>query len=108
MDPATQGPRPIPTIWGTAAVNGHNTIVGATIFPHSIGLGAAHDPELIRKIGEVTALEARATGRDWSFGPTLAGVQDIRWGRSYESYSEDPAIVREYASAMLPGLQGKP
>jgi len=108
MDPATQGPHPIPTIWGTDAVHGHNNIVGATIFPHNIGLGAAHDPELIRKIGEVTALEVRATGLDWSFGPTLAVVQDIRWGRSYESYSEDPAIVREYASAMLTGLQGKP
>ena len=108
MDPATHGPHPIPTLWGTDAVHGHNNIVGATIFPHNIGLGAARDPELIRRIGEVTALEVRATGLDWSFGPTLAVVQDIRWGRSYESYSEDPAIVRQYAAAMLTGLQGKP
>jgi beta-glucosidase len=108
VDPATHGPHPIPTIWGTDAVHGHNNIVGATIFPHNVGLGAARDPELMRRIGEVTALEVRATGLDWSFGPTLAVVQDIRWGRSYESYSEDPSIVREYASAMLTGLQGKP
>src|SRR6185312_1245157 len=105
---AAHGPHPIPTIWGTDAVHGHNNIVGATIFPHNIGLGAARDPRLLRRIGEITALEVRATGLDWSFGPTLAVVQDIRWGRSYESYSEDPAIVREYASAMLTGLQGKP
>jgi beta-glucosidase len=107
MDPA-HGPHPIPTIWGTDAVHGHNNIVGATIFPHNIGLGAARDPDLLRRIGTITALEVRATGLDWSFGPTLAVVQDLRWGRSYESYSEDPRIVREYASAMLLGLQGQP
>jgi beta-glucosidase len=107
MDPA-HGPHPIPTIWGTDAVHGHNNIVGATIFPHNIGLGAARDPELLRRIGTITALEVRATGLDWSFGPTLAVVQDLRWGRAYESYSEDPQIVRQYASAMLLGLQGQP
>ena len=107
MDPA-HGPHPIPTIWGTDAVHGHNNIVGATIFPHNIGLGAARDPDLLRRIGTITALEVRATGLDWSFGPTLAVVQDLRWGRSYESYSEDPRIVRDYASAMLLGLQGQP
>ena len=107
MDPA-HGPHPIPTLWGTDAVHGHNNIVGATIFPHNIGLGATRDPDLMRRIGTVTALEVRATGLDWSFGPTLAVVQDLRWGRSYESYSEDPEIVRQYASAMLLGLQGQP
>jgi beta-glucosidase len=107
MDPS-KGSHPIPTLWGTDAVHGHNNIVGATIFPHNVGLGATRDPNLLRKIGEVTALEVRATGLDWSFGPTLAVVQDIRWGRSYESYSEDPQVVREYASAVLLGLQGEP
>jgi len=102
------GPHPIPILWGTDAVHGHNNIVGATIFPHNIGLGAARDPNLIRRIGEATASEVRATGLDWSFGPTLAVVRDIRWGRSYESYSENPEIVRLYASAMLLGLQGQP
>jgi len=107
VDPV-HGAHPIPTIWGTDAVHGHNNIVGATIFPHNIGLGAAHDPSLIHQIGAATAREVRATGLDWSFGPTLAVVRDIRWGRSYESYSESPTIVREYAGAMLTGLQGKP
>ena len=107
MDPS-HGTHPIPIFWGTDAVHGHNNIVGATIFPHNVGLGATRDPNLIHKIGEVTAREVRVTGLDWSFGPTLAVVRDIRWGRSYESYSEDPAVVRQYAAAMLTGLQGKP
>jgi beta-glucosidase len=107
MDPS-HGPHPVPMMWGTDAVHGHNNIVGATIFPHNIGLGATRDPDLVRKIGEVTAREVRATGLDWSFGPTLAVVQDIRWGRSYESYSEDPQVVRTYSSAMVLGLQGVP
>ncbi|MGH8323618.1 MAG: glycoside hydrolase family 3 protein, partial [Steroidobacteraceae bacterium] len=105
---AAHGPHPIPTLWGTDAVHGHNNIVGATIFPHNIGLGAARDPNLVRKIGEITAREVRVTGLDWSFGPTLAVVRDIRWGRSYESYSENPEVVRVYAAAMLLGLQGVP
>jgi beta-glucosidase len=105
---AAHGTHPIPTMWGTDAVHGHNNIVGATIFPHNIGLGAARDPNLMRKIGEITAREVRVTGLDWSFGPTLAVVRDIRWGRSYESYSEDPEIVRQYAAAMMLGLQGPP
>jgi beta-glucosidase len=105
---AAHGAHPIPTMWGTDAVHGHNNIVGATIFPHNIGLGAARDPNLMRKIGEITAREVRVTGLDWSFGPTLAVVRDIRWGRSYESYSEDPEIVRQYAAAMMLGLQGPP
>jgi beta-glucosidase len=107
MDVA-HGTHPIPTMWGTDAVHGHNNIVGATIFPHNIGLGAARDPNLIRKIGEITAREVRVTGLDWSFGPTLAVVRDIRWGRSYESYAEDPEVVRLYAAAMMLGLQGLP
>src|SRR5688572_28818444 len=101
------GPDAVPVIWGTDAVHGHNNVVGATIFPHNIGLGAAHDAELIRRIGEATALEVAVTGHDGTFAPTLAIVRDDRWGRTYESYSEDPAIVREYAAAMVTGLQGK-
>jgi len=107
MDPS-HGPHPIPTMWGTDAVHGHNNIVGATIFPHNIALGAAHDPELIRQIGEITAREVRATGIEWAFGPTLAVVRDDRWGRTYESYSEDPKIVSVYAAQMVLGLQGTP
>ncbi len=98
----------IPVIWGTDAVHGHSNIVGATLFPHNIGLGAAHDPELIERIGGATALEVRATGLDWTFAPTLTVPQDYRWGRAYEGYSSDPALVTSYASRMINGLQGLP
>jgi beta-glucosidase len=103
--PASPG---IATLWGTDAVHGHNNIPGATIFPHNIGLGAARDPELIRRIGEITALEVRVTGLDWAFSPTVAVARDARWGRTYESYSENPQLVRAYAAAMVLGLQGAP
>ncbi|HVS76571.1 MAG TPA: exo 1,3/1,4-beta-D-glucan glucohydrolase [Steroidobacteraceae bacterium] len=105
---SSHGSRPIPEIWGIDAVHGNNDVVGATIFPQNIGLGAAHDPALMRLIGGATAEEVRAIGLDWTFGPTLAVVSDDRWGRTYESYSQDPAIVREYARAMVLGLQGEP
>jgi beta-glucosidase len=98
---------PIPVLFGIDAVHGHAKILGATIFPHNIGLGAAHDPALIRRIGEATAAEVSGTGIDWTFAPTVAVVRDVRWGRSYESYSEDPALVADYAAAMVTGLQGK-
>ncbi|WP_438862910.1 glycoside hydrolase family 3 N-terminal domain-containing protein [Neptunicella sp.] len=98
----------IPIFWGTDAVHGHNNVKGATIFPHNIGLGATHDPDLIRKIGEVTAREVRATGIEWVFAPTLAVARNDRWGRTYESYSENPELVAQYASQMVLGLQGSP
>ncbi|MGA7615708.1 MAG: exo 1,3/1,4-beta-D-glucan glucohydrolase [Thermoanaerobaculia bacterium] len=98
----------IPIIWGADAVHGHSHITGATIFPHNVGLGATHDPDLIRRVGEVTAREMAVTGLDWDFGPTVAVVRNDRWGRTYEGYSEDPEIVRAYAAAMVRGLQGDP
>ena len=97
----------IPLIYGIDAVHGHNNVVGATIFPHNIGLGAARDPDLIRRIGEATALEVAATGADWTFGPTLAVPRDDRWGRSYEGYAETPEVQRAYAGPMTLGLQGE-
>src|SRR5438874_2075686 len=97
----------IPLIYGIDAVHGHANIVGATIFPQNIGLGAMRDPELIRRIGEVTSSEMVATGFDWDFSPTLAVVRDDRWGRIYEGFSEDPSIVRSYAGKMVEGLQGR-
>ena len=97
----------IPLIWGTDAVHGHNNVIGATIFPHNIGLGAANNPELMREIGEITALEVAATGIDWVFAPTLAVVRNDTWGRTYEGYSEDPEIVRAYAGEIVKGLQGE-
>lgn len=103
---ATDMAVPIPLLWGTDAVHGHNNVSGATIFPHNIGLGAANDPELIERIGRATARQVRATGINWAFAPTLAVGQDRRWGRTYESWSSDPALVRRYGEAMVRGLQG--
>ena len=97
----------VPLMFGIDAVHGHNNVVGATLFPHNIGLGATRNPDLIRRIGRATALEVAATGADWTFGPTLAVPQDDRWGRTYEGYSEDPAVVASYAGAMTLGLQGE-
>lgn len=97
----------IPAIWGTDAVHGHSNVVGATVFPHNIGLGAANDPDLMYDIGRVTALEMLATGMDWTFAPTIAVVRNDRWGRTYESYSEDPAIVAVFAPRIVEGIQGR-
>lgn len=100
------GHTPIPLMIGIDAVHGNNNVVGATLFPHNSGLGAMHDPALIHAIGRVTAEETAAVGFNWAFGPTLAVPQDIRWGRAYEGYGQDPAVVASYAGEMVKGLQG--
>lgn len=104
----TGGRAGVPLMWGTDAVHGHNKAMGATLFPHNIGLGAANDPDLIEEIGRVTAREVRVTGLDWTFAPTIAVARNDRWGRTYESYSEDPRIVAAYAPRIVIGLQGTP
>ncbi|KAF5744943.1 lysosomal beta glucosidase-like [Tripterygium wilfordii] len=95
----------IPMIYGIDAVHGHNNVYKATIFPHNVGLGATRDPALAKRIGAATALEVRATGINYAFSPCIAVCRDPRWGRCYESYSEDPTIVREMTE-IIPGLQG--
>lgn len=102
------GGKAIPILFGIDAVHGQSNVVGATVFPHNIALGAARDPELIRQIGRITAIETRVTGMEWAFAPTVAVPQDDRWGRSYEGYSEQPQVVAAYSAAMVEGLQGKP
>jgi beta-glucosidase len=106
--PLSNGEPVIPTIWGTDAVHGHANVIGATIFPHNIALGATGEPDLIRRIGAATATEIEVTGIDWTFAPTVAVARDDRWGRTYESYSEDPALVARMGVAMVEGLQGRP
>lgn len=106
MRPNGNLPR-IPVMWGSDAVHGHNNIVGATLFPHNIGLGAARNPALMERIGRATAIELRVTGLDWTFAPTIAVARDDRWGRTYESFAEEPAVVRDYATAFVHGLQGR-
>ena len=102
----TDGKAAIPLIWGTDAVHGHSNVYDTTLFPHNIGLGAANDADLIRRIGAATAKQVVATGIDWTFAPTLAVVRDDRWGRTYEGYSEDGELVFQYGGAMVEGLQG--
>lgn len=102
------GHEPIPIIFGIDAVHGNSNVVGATLFPHNSALGAMRDPDLMRKIGAATGEETAASGIHWAFGPTLAVPQDDRWGRAYEGYSEDPAVVASYAGPMVEGLQGAP
>ena len=102
------GGKAIPVIWGIDAMHGQSNIVGATLFPHNIGLGAMRNPELLREIARITAIETRTTGMEWTFAPTVAVPQDDRWGRAYEGYSENPELVASYAGVFVEGLQGKP
>ncbi len=97
----------IPILYGVDAVHGNSNVRGATVFPHNIGLGAARDPDLLERIARVTAREVLATGVEWTFAPTLAVARDDHWGRTYESYSEDPEVVAAYAGRFIQGLQGE-
>lgn len=96
----------VPVIWGIDAIHGNSNVFGATQFPHNIGLGAAHDAKLVGRIGTAVGKAVRATGINWVFAPTLAVVRDDRWGRTYESFSENPALVNSYGGAYVRGLQG--
>ncbi|MFH9727649.1 glycoside hydrolase family 3 protein [Streptomyces sp. NPDC017254] len=95
----------IPLIYGVDAVHGHNNVIGATIMPHNIGIGAGRDPELAARTGAVTAKEVRATGVPWDFAPCLCVTRDERWGRSYEAFGEDPALVTAMET-VINGMQG--
>ncbi|GIK58846.1 MAG: beta-glucosidase [Chloroflexi bacterium] len=107
QEAALATPLGIPIIYGVDAVHGHNNLKGATIFPHNIGLGATRNPELLRQIGHITAIETRATGIPWNYAPVIAVPQDIRWGRTYEAYSENTELVSELGVAYMQGLQGE-
>ena len=95
----------IPIIYGIDAVHGHNNVIGATIFPHHIGLGCTNNPQLIEDVYRATAEEVAATGIDWDFAPSLAVPRDERWGRTYEGFGETPDIVKSMAAAAVRGLQ---
>jgi len=97
----------IPLIYGIDAVHGHNNVIGATIFPHNIGLGCTDNPDLVKKASEVTALEVAATGIHWTFSPCIAVPRDERWGRHYEGYSESPDLVKDLGAASIQGYQGE-
>src|SRR5580658_10597863 len=97
----------IPLIYGIDAVHGHNDVIGTTIFPHHIGMGATHDPALMEQADRVTALEVAGTGIRWAFAPCIAVAQNERWGRAYESYGQDPELVSEMGAASIRGFQGE-
>jgi beta-glucosidase len=96
----------IPLLYGVDAIHGHNNVLGAVVFPHNIGLGCTGNPDIVEKASHITAREVRATGIQWSFAPCVAVPRDIRWGRTYEGFSEDPALVAKFGVAAVRGLQG--
>jgi beta-glucosidase len=97
----------IPILYGVDAVHGHANVIGAVVFPHNVGLGASRDAKLVEEIAQITAKEVRATGIQWTFAPCVTVPRDIRWGRSYEGYSEDPKLVAELGAAAVIGYQGR-
>ncbi|MEN9509792.1 MAG: hypothetical protein RLZZ621_2355 [Gemmatimonadota bacterium] len=100
------GRTPIPVLYAVDAIHGHANVRGATVFPQHIGLGAAHDPDLVERMAAICAREVLATGLDWNFAPTVAIARNPRWGRTYESFSDDPQLVAEYAARIVRGMQG--
>jgi beta-glucosidase len=106
LDASRESRLGIPVIYGVDAVHGHNNVVGATIFPHNIGLGAAGDADLVRRIGRATAIEVAATGVRWDFAPAVSIPMDVRWGRTYEGYGQDTELVTRLATALVEGLRG--
>src|SRR5690242_1850165 len=96
----------IPLLFGIDAVHGHNNVLGAVIFPHNIGLGCTRDAALVEKIARATSEEVRATGIQWAFAPCVTVPQDVRWGRTYEGFSQDPSVVAPLGEAAVRGFQG--
>ncbi|MEO1644773.1 MAG: glycoside hydrolase family 3 protein, partial [Chloroflexota bacterium] len=105
MQPSLETRLGIPLIYGSDAVHGHSNVVGATIFPHNVGLGATRDANLVERVGYATAKEILATNVHWNFAPAVSVPRDIRWGRSYEGFSENTAVVSELGAAYVRGLQ---
>jgi len=105
QEPSLHSRLHIPLLYGVDAVHGHNNVIGAVIFPHNIGLGCTRNPDLVEKAAQVTSEEVRATGINWAFAPCVAVPQDIRWGRTYEGFSQDPDIVKTLGVAAVKGLQ---
>src|SRR3954471_6098412 len=95
----------IPLLYGVDSVHGHGNLYGATVFPHNIGLGATRDPQLVEDVEHITADETRASGPQWAFAPCICAARDDRWGRTYESFSEDPSLVIKMETA-IDGFQG--
>src|SRR5689334_10549370 len=97
----------IPLLYGIDAVHGHSNVLGATIFPHNIGLGCSRNPALVEKAARITAVETKATGINWTFAPCVTVPRDERWGRSYEGFGETPELARMMGEAAVRGYQGE-
>ena len=95
----------IPVLAGIDAVHGNALMRGTTVFPHNIGMGCVADAAIVHEAARTTAVELRAQGFHWSFAPTLAVAQDVRWGRTYESYSSEPDLVSTMGAQAVRGLQ---
>jgi beta-glucosidase len=95
----------IPMLFGIDAVHGHNNVNGAVIYPHNIALGATRNPTIVEQVAAATAQEMKGTGIHWTFSPCVAVVRNERWGRTYESFGEEPELVKLLASAHVKGLQ---
>ncbi len=104
---AAQSRLKIPLLYGIDAVHGNNNVPGATLFPHNIGLGATRDPGLVERVAAATAEETKAIGANWDFSPCVAIPRDVRWGRTYEGFSQDPNVVSQLGDATVQGLQGR-
>jgi len=104
---ALSTPLHIPLIYGIDVVHGDGNMLGATVFPHNIGLGASRDPALVQAVEHVSAEETRTTGPQWAFAPCICVARDDRWGRTYESFSENPDLVIQMETA-IDGFQGAP
>jgi beta-glucosidase len=96
----------IPLLVAEDCIHGHSFWPGATIFPTQLGMAASWDPELLKQVARVTAVEVAATGLHWTFSPVLCIARDLRWGRVNETFGEDPFLIGELASAMVRGYQG--
>jgi len=97
----------VPLLYGIDAVHGASKTVGAVLFPHNAGLGSSRNPQLVEDIGHVTAIEAAAQGMSWTFAPSFGVSFDDRWGRVFESFSEDPELAGLLGAAAVLGLQGR-
>src|ERR1044072_9190015 len=96
----------IPILYGIDAVHGHSNVLGATLFPHNIGLGCTRNPQLVERAARITAIETRATGINWTFAPCVAVPRDEHWGRTYEGFGEDPELARTLVEPAVRGYQG--
>ncbi|GHA78526.1 glycoside hydrolase family 3 N-terminal domain-containing protein [Pontibacter akesuensis] len=95
----------VPVVYGVDAIHGANYIAGSTLFPHNIGTAASRNPEMARKIAEITAAEVRAAGIPWNFDPVLDIGRQPLWPRFEETFGEDVYLVKTMGAATIRGYE---